>query len=102
MLKEFKYLFSENGPRASSSSVLKHYLKNFDSSSIDHNYMKEQAIMYFIHGPAWRQDDFLLERSWLKGFEAACSQAGRHFTLRFTIDQHCSSKLDAGLPKDEE
>ena len=102
MLKEFSYLLPKHGAKESGSIILSEYLRDFDLKPVNDTYMKEQAIVYFISGPAWRQDDFLLERSWLKGFESACAQAGRHLNLKFTIDQYCVSKFDSPLPKDEE
>lgn len=101
MLKQLEYLLPKHGPRTSCGIILKDYLEGFDIELVNDIYMKEQAIVYYIEGPAWRHDDFLLERSWLKGFEAACSNKGRRFSLKFNIDQYCISKLQKTLINDE-
>ena len=102
MLKQFEYLLPKHGPKIACGIILKDYLENLDIETLSDIYMKEQAIVYYIEGPAWRHDDFLLERSWLKGFEAACANKGRHFCLKFNIDQYCISKLQKSVISSED
>lgn len=102
MLKEFGYLLPKHGPKSSCGIILKDYIQGLDLDSINDIYMKEQAIAYYIEGPTWRHDDFLLERSWFKGFEAGCANKGRFLSLKFNIDQYCVSKLQKTLINDEE
>jgi len=98
MLKEFSHLMPMHGPRVAADMVL----KRESTSQFSDLYMKERAINYYIEGPAWRHDNYLLERSWLKGYEAACQLAYQsNFTLKFFIDQHCVSKLSVPIHTDE-
>jgi hypothetical protein len=102
MLREFSYLLKTNPPKASCAILLKDYLEDLDINKVNDGYMKDQAIAYYIQGPAWRHSDDLLDRAWLKGFEAACRLASQPITLSFTIDQYCSSKINTLMPKAEE
>lgn len=113
MLEKFSNLRLEFGPKAAADQML-------GSHEIDEDYMKAQAIQYYVHGPAWRVDDTLLDRAWLSGYVAACHKAGYKvgravecekdgyklasqpfYTLRFNIDQFCFSKLDKLLSQNE-
>lgn len=102
MLKEFRYLVADHGFKKASGILLQDQVGVVDLDSVNDIYMKEQSIVYYIEGPAWRHDDYLLERSWLKGFEAACSLAGQPFVLKFTIDQFCVSKMHVPLPENDD
>jgi hypothetical protein len=100
MLEKFSNLRLQFGPKAAADKML-------GSHDIDEDYMKSQAIQYYIHGPAWRVDNTLLDRSWISGYVAACQKAGYQlagqsfYRLSFNIDQFCFSKLDKPLPQEE-
>lgn len=93
MLNKLKSLLKTLNSKEACFLLLKDYLNELNLEKIEDNFFLEQATSYYISGPAWRQDDFLFERSILKGFEAGCSQAGRLIRVKFEIDDHCFSKI---------
>lgn len=101
MLEKFNNLRIEFGPKSAADKMLGEH-------DIDQEYMKSQAIRYYVHGPAWRVDDYLLDRAWIKGYEAACQKAGYqlagqpYYKITFAIDRFCYSKLDKPLPEQDQ
>lgn len=97
MLSKLKCLVNTHNSKTACGMLLKDHLNELNLKELSDNFFLEQATSYYISGPAWRQDDFLFERSILKGFEAACSLAKKPIKIKFAIDDYCFPKFQIPL-----